>query len=139
VYVFFPDPWPKRRHSSRRLFSPLFLDALWARLEIGGVVQVATDHPDYFAEIRKRLSADARFREVPAMERTADEQTEFEQLFRGQGLSIGQCAFQSLPGPEAALPPLEIPPEMEPQNEGEAAEWDDEERRDRSESEVELP
>lgn len=139
VYVFFPDPWPKRRHSSRRLFSPLFLDALWTRLEIGGVVQVATDHPDYFAEIRKRLSADVRFREVPAMERAADEQTEFEQLFRGQGLPIGQCAFQSLPGPEIGLSPLAIPPEMEPKDAREAAEWEDEERRDRSESEIELP
>lgn len=139
VYVFFPDPWPKRRHSSRRLFSPLFLDALWARLEVGGVVQVATDHPDYYAEIHKRLSADPRFKEVPAMERTAAEQTEFEQIFRGQGLAIGQCAFQSLPGEEAALPPLEIPPEMEPKDEREAAEWEAEERLARSEPKVELP
>ena len=139
VYVFFPDPWPKRRHSSRRLFSPLFLDALWARLEVGGVVQVATDHPDYYAEIHKRLSVDPRFKEVPAMERTAAEQTEFEQIFRGQGLAIGQCAFQSLPGEEAALPPLEIPPEMEPKDEREAAEWEAEERLARSEPEVELP
>ena len=114
VYVFFPDPWPKRRHSSRRLFSPLFLDALWMRLEIGGSVQVATDHPDYFAEIRARLSADVRFREIPAMERPEDEQTEFEHIFRSQGLPIGQCAFQSLPAKDISLTPLEIPAEMEP-------------------------
>ena len=114
VYVFFPDPWPKRRHHGRRLFSPLFLDALWARLEIGGTVQVATDHPDYFASIRACLAADPRFRETAAMERTADEQTDFERLFRGQGLPIGQCAFQTVPAAEPALPPLEIDPEMEP-------------------------
>jgi len=114
VYVFFPDPWPKRRHSSRRLFSPLFLDALWARLEVGGAVQVATDHPDYFTEIRTRLAADVRFKEIPAMERTEDEQTEFEHIFRSQGLPIGQCAFQTLPAQDSLLPPLEIPPDMEP-------------------------
>ena len=114
VYVFFPDPWPKRRHHDRRLFSPLFLDALWARLEIGGAVQVATDHPEYFAEIRARLSGDARYREIPAMERAEDEQTEFEHIFRRQGMPIGQCAFQTLPAPEKTLVPLEIDPEDEP-------------------------
>ncbi len=114
VYVFFPDPWPKRRHHDRRLFSPLFLDALWARLEIGGAVQVATDHPEYFAEIRACLSADARYREIPAMERAEDEQTEFEHIFRRQGLPICQCAFQTLPAEEKTLAPLEIAPEDEP-------------------------
>ncbi len=116
VYVFFPDPWPKRRHQTRRLFSPLFLDVLWARLEIGGVIQVATDHPGYFEEIRTRLASDPRFREVPAMERTPDEQTEFEHIFRRQGLTIGQCAFQTLPAEETTFPPLEIDPEMEPRD-----------------------
>jgi len=114
VYVFFPDPWPKRRHNSRRLFSPLFLDALWHTLEIGGCVQVATDHLDYFAQIQKHLAADKRFEEIPAMERTADEQTDFELLFRGQGLPIGQCAFQSLPSEEKPLEPMTLPPEMLP-------------------------
>jgi tRNA (guanine-N7-)-methyltransferase len=121
VYVFFPDPWPKRRHHDRRLFSPLFLDVLWARLEVGGAVQVATDHPAYFAEIRARLAADPRYREIPAMERTEDEQTEFEHIFRRQGLAIGQCAFRTLPAQEPVLAPLEIPPEMEPR-EGEMEE-----------------
>ena len=119
VYVFFPDPWPKRHHHNRRLFSPLFLDALWTRLEVGGAVQVATDHPGYFEDIRTRLRADPRFREIPAMERAEDEQTEFEHIFRGQGLPIGQCAFQSLPAEEKPLPPLEIPPEMEPREDAE--------------------
>lgn len=114
VYVFFPDPWPKRHHHNRRLFSPLFLDALWARLEIGGAIEVATDHPGYFEEIRKCLSADSRFKERPPMERDEDEQTDFERLFRNQGLPIGQCAFQTLPAEECDLPPLEISPEMEP-------------------------
>ena len=121
VYVFFPDPWPKRHHHNRRLFSPLFLDALWARLEIGGTIQIATDHLDYFAEIRARLTADPRFKEIAAMERSEAEQTDFERLFRGQGLPIGQCAFQSLPAEEKPLPPLEIDPEMEPKSEREAS------------------
>ena len=96
VYIFFPDPWPKRRHHRRRLFSPVFLDVLWSRLETGGTVQVATDHLDYFAEIRKSLAADARFREVPHLVRNAAEQTDFELIFRGQELPVGECAFEAL-------------------------------------------
>ena len=104
-YIFFPDPWPKRRHHKRRLFGPAFLDALWSRLEAGGTVQVATDHLDYFAEIRKRLRADPRFREVPPLVRNAAEQTDFELIFRGQGLPVGECAFEALPAvPGAAAP-----------------------------------
>ena len=97
VYVLFSDPWPKRRHHARRLFSPEFLDILWSRLEIGGTVQVATDHLDYFDSIRKCLTADARFREVPHLIRNESEQTDFELIFRGQGLPVGECAFASLP------------------------------------------
>ena len=121
VYVFFPDPWPKRRHQARRLFSPLFLDVLWARLKVGGVIQVATDHPDYFVEIRTRLAADPRFKEIPAMERTPDEQTEFEHIFRSQGMPIGQCAFQTLPAEEKTFAPLEVDPDMEPRSDDDAA------------------
>ena len=114
VYVFFPDPWPKRHHYNRRLFSPLFLDALWTRLETGGTVQTATDHLDYFEDIRKALRTDPRFKEIPAMERGEDEQTEFERIFRSQNLPVRQCAFQTLPAPETPLPPLTVSPEMEP-------------------------
>jgi tRNA (guanine-N7-)-methyltransferase len=127
VYVFFPDPWPKRHHHGRRLFSPLFLDALWARLEVGGAIQVATDHLDYFGEIRKAFAADARFREVAAMARGPEEQTDFELLFRRQGLPIGQCAFQSLPADERPLPPLELDPAMLPRAERGAGDCEPEE------------
>lgn len=115
VYIYFPDPWPKRKHHGNRLFSPVFLNALWYALEIGGCVQIATDHLSYFKEIRKRFEADPRFEEIAAMNRTADEQTDFEMLFRSQGLPIGECAFRSLPvEDEAPLESITLPPEMLP-------------------------
>ena len=116
VYVFFPDPWPKRRHHRHRLFSPLFLDVLWMRLEEGGIIQIATDHQEYCAEIRSVFKASSRFQEVPAMTRTNEEHTDFEQLFLKQGLPIGACAYQALPGAPIHLPPLELDPEMLPRD-----------------------
>lgn len=116
VYVFFPDPWPKRHHHLHRLFSPLFLNALWAKLEIGGTIQIATDHLQYFEEIKSRFAEDPRFAPIPAMTRDEEEQTDFEQRFLSMGLPIGSCAYQSLPGDDIKLKPITIPPEMEPRD-----------------------
>ena len=128
VYVFFPDPWPKRHHHLHRLFSPLFLNALWAKLEIGGTIQIATDHLQYFEEIKARFAEDPRFSPFPAMTRDAEEQTDFEQRFLSQGLPIGQCAYQSLPGEDHPLAPMAIPPEMEPRDIPRPGRWTAEER-----------
>ena len=59
VYVFFPDPWPKKKHHSHRLFGPLFLNALWKRLEIGGKLEFATDHKEYFETVCQCFEDDA--------------------------------------------------------------------------------
>ena len=52
-HVYFPDPWPKRRHWKRRLVNASFLELLHSRLKPGALVEIATDHSDYFTEIRK--------------------------------------------------------------------------------------
>ena len=114
VYVFFPDPWPKRKHQSHRLFGPLFLNALWKRLEVGGRVEFATDHREYFETVRACFAADARFEEVEPMPRPPEVWTEFETMFREQGLEIYSAAWKALPAEDKPLAPLTIPPEAEP-------------------------
>ena len=114
VYVFFPDPWPKRKHHSHRLFGPLFLNALWKRLEIGARIEFATDHADYFKTVCECFANDARFEKVPAMPRPPEVWTEFETMFREQGLPIYSAAWKSLPADDAPLSPLTIPAELEP-------------------------
>lgn len=47
VHVFFPDPWPKKRHHKRRLLQAAFVHALALRLIPGGYVHAATDWDDY--------------------------------------------------------------------------------------------
>jgi len=56
-HIYFPDPWWKRRHHRRRLFTPAFVAGLHRTLVAGGRVQVATDVSEYFALITKLLSA----------------------------------------------------------------------------------
>ena len=114
VYVFFPDPWPKKKHHSHRLFGPLFLNALWKRLEVGGKLEFATDHKEYFETVQECFAGDKRFEEVEPMPRPKEVWTEFETMFREQGLPIYSAAWKSLPADDAPLSPLTIPPEAEP-------------------------
>lgn len=114
VYVFFPDPWPKKKHHSHRLFGPLFLNALWKRLEVGGKLEFATDHKEYFETVKECFAGDKRFEVVEPMPRPKEVWTEFETMFREQGLPIYSAAWKSLPADDAPLSPLKIPPEAEP-------------------------
>ncbi|NCF45105.1 MAG: tRNA (guanosine(46)-N7)-methyltransferase TrmB, partial [Proteobacteria bacterium] len=47
VRIFFPDPWPKKRHHKRRLIQPQFLLQLYRRMQVGGIVRLATDWAEY--------------------------------------------------------------------------------------------
>jgi len=58
VHVFFPDPWPKKRHHKRRLLKPEFVGALSERLAPGGYLHVATDWEEYATQILATLAAE---------------------------------------------------------------------------------
>jgi tRNA (guanine-N7-)-methyltransferase len=66
IHVFFPDPWPKKRHHKRRLLQAAFVHALALRLAPGGYLHVATDWEEYAQEILATLAAE------PALVNTAD-------------------------------------------------------------------
>jgi tRNA (guanine-N7-)-methyltransferase len=58
VHVFFPDPWPKKRHHKRRLLQPPFIKLLAGRMKPGAYLHVATDWEDYANQILEVLSAE---------------------------------------------------------------------------------
>ncbi|MEJ5211613.1 MAG: tRNA (guanosine(46)-N7)-methyltransferase TrmB [Burkholderiales bacterium] len=66
VHIFFPDPWPKKRHHKRRLIQPPFVALVTDRLKAGGYLHVATDWQPYAEQILAVLSAE------PRLENTAD-------------------------------------------------------------------
>ena len=59
VHVFFPDPWPKKRHHKRRLLTPRFVHELARRLSPGSHLHVATDWEEYAQEVLATLCAEA--------------------------------------------------------------------------------
>lgn len=94
-YLFFPDPWPKRRHAGHRVFNAEFRSLIWSRLADGGDLQVATDSEDYFADMVSQMATDPRYERIPAVERTDEERTDFELIFLGQGLTPGASGFRA--------------------------------------------
>jgi len=61
VSLFFPDPWPKKRHQKRRLVQAPFVEKLWRILEPGGHFHTATDWDDYAQQICGVMEADNGF------------------------------------------------------------------------------
>ena len=66
IHVFFPDPWPKKRHHKRRLIRPGFVALLATRLAPGGYLHCATDWEEYAEWIVGVLGGE------PLLENTAD-------------------------------------------------------------------
>jgi tRNA (guanine-N7-)-methyltransferase len=62
VHIFFPDPWPKKRHHKRRLIQPPFVALLAERMKPGAYLHVATDWEDYAEQVLAVLSAEPRLR-----------------------------------------------------------------------------
>ena len=88
VHLFFPDPWPKKRHLKRRLVQPPLLALVASRLKPGGYFHTATDWEDYATQMLSVLSAEPTLENTAAgyAERPASRpQTKFE----ARGLRLG--------------------------------------------------
>jgi len=95
MHVFFPDPWPKKRHHKRRLFDAAFAAAAARALESGGLLRVASDHEEYFAAIVGTLGAEPALARVPDAE-LGDWRcgTNYEVKFLEEGRWIGRAVYR---------------------------------------------
>jgi len=59
IHLFFPDPWPKKRHHKRRLVQPEFAALAARKLAPGGALHAATDWPEYAQHMEEVLSREA--------------------------------------------------------------------------------
>jgi tRNA (guanine-N7-)-methyltransferase len=97
VHVFFPDPWPKKRHHKRRLIQPAFVHLLATRLAPGGYLHLATDWEEYAQQMLAVAQAE------PALANLADgfaprpdhrPLTKFEARGRNLGHGVWDVLFQ---------------------------------------------
>jgi tRNA (guanine-N7-)-methyltransferase len=86
-HIQFPDPWWKRRHEKRRLWTPDFVAALTRALVVGGTIELVTDVADAFALAQSCFSAEGRLERV-AIGAPAELRTSFAQKACRRGAAI---------------------------------------------------
>ena len=93
LHVYFPDPWPKKRHHKRRLLQPGFIEAAAEALEPGGELRFVSDHAEYFEEARNALAANPDLAEAPVLEEEMTDLTNYERKYRAEGRPIHRARF----------------------------------------------
>lgn len=89
IHIFFPDPWPKKKHRKRRLVNDAFMITLVNKLKLNGVIHCATDWEDYSVQMQQVLSAHPQLKLIEIDGKSLRATSKFEQ----RGLKLGHCVF----------------------------------------------
>jgi tRNA (guanine-N7-)-methyltransferase len=94
-HLMFPDPWPKRRHASRRLVSENFLGSMHRTLRADGTVRVSTDDSTYFHQIKQLVSQSPLF-VVNGATIQSFPVSKFEKRFTQDGVAIHRLELRKV-------------------------------------------
>jgi tRNA (guanine-N7-)-methyltransferase len=94
IHIYFPDPWPKKRHHKNRLISMDFPAIAGGALATGGIVFLRTDDAPYFAQMTEVFAAARQFKEAETPHALAGSLTDFEKDFRAKGIQTLRAAYQ---------------------------------------------
>jgi tRNA (guanine-N7-)-methyltransferase len=93
LHIYFPDPWPKRKHRRHRLINERFPALARQALAPGGAVYLRTDDNDYFEQILAVFAAAPEFKSRETPEDLATLLTDFERDFQARGIQTLRAAF----------------------------------------------
>jgi tRNA (guanine-N7-)-methyltransferase len=94
LHIYFPDPWPKRKHLKNRFINELFLEIAERVLVPGGIVYLRTDHEDYFEQMTTVFAAGTAFRPEETPPELSALLTDFEEDFQKQGVQTRRAAYR---------------------------------------------
>jgi tRNA (guanine-N7-)-methyltransferase len=94
LHIYFPDPWPKKKHRRHRLINEQFPALAGAALAPGGQVYLRTDDPDYFQQMLEVFGAAGEFTKINPPPSLAEIKTDFEQDFNAQGIATLAAAYR---------------------------------------------
>jgi tRNA (guanine-N7-)-methyltransferase len=94
LHLYFPDPWPKRKHRKNRLVNQRFPELVSRVLAQQGIVFLRTDDPDYFAQMQAVFATDRRFEITETPAELALVVTDFERGFQARGIGTLKTAYQ---------------------------------------------
>ncbi|HKD17709.1 MAG TPA: hypothetical protein VKG23_07550 [Thermoanaerobaculia bacterium] len=87
-HVYFPDPWPKKKQRKRRLLDGVFLEEAASRLSPGGLLRIATDHPDYGRELESLVETVATLERLEWDDLPPPPPTNYELKYAREGRRI---------------------------------------------------
>jgi len=95
LHIYFPDPWPKRKHLKNRFINDRFPQIASRVLTPNGIVYLRTDHEDYFEQMTTVFAAASEiFRPMETPEELSTILTDFEADFQKQGIKTNRAAYQ---------------------------------------------
>jgi tRNA (guanine-N7-)-methyltransferase len=94
LHVYFPDPWPKKKHRRHRLIGETFPRLARAALAPGGAVFLRTDDQDYFEQMNEVFGAAGEFEKMATPAALAAIVTDFERDFHARGIPTLRAAFR---------------------------------------------
>ena len=94
LHVYFPDPWPKRRHWGNRLVCARFTELAARVLLPGGTVYLRTDDAPYFKQMTEVFAASSLFVPVETPPELSAVLTDFEREFLAKGIQTNRAAYQ---------------------------------------------
>jgi tRNA (guanine-N7-)-methyltransferase len=96
LHIYFPDPWPKRKHRRHRLVNERFPGLAHQALAPGGSVFLRTDDQDYFTQMLEVFAASPLFQPVQTPGELVEILTDFEKDFHARGIKTLRAAYQAL-------------------------------------------
>ena len=97
LHVYFPDPWPKRKHHKHRLVNVRFPELAARVLAPGGLACFRTDDQTYFLQIQEVFASDPRFVALPTPPALLEHITDFEAEFHARGIPTLHAAYRLQP------------------------------------------
>jgi tRNA (guanine-N7-)-methyltransferase len=95
LHIYFPDPWPKRKHWRNRLINERFPALASQALAPGGTVYLRTDDPPYFEQMLSVFGASALFQPAETPADLCALPTDFERDFQARGIQTLRAAYQT--------------------------------------------
>jgi tRNA (guanine-N7-)-methyltransferase len=96
LHVYFPDPWPKRKHAENRLVNERFPTLAQGALQSGGTVYLRTDDQNYYEQMQAVFQAAPQFQPVDTPPELREFVTDFEADFLARGIPARHAAYRRL-------------------------------------------
>jgi tRNA (guanine-N7-)-methyltransferase len=99
LHIYFPDPWPKRKHRKNRMINERFPVIARQALAPGGIVYLRTDDRDYFGQMQAVFAASPLFEPAETPAELSAVVTDFERGFQARGIATLRAAYVNTAGP----------------------------------------